>query len=117
MKTIFSIRRSGPLALMMAIASCLTTSSIYASGGRHVSPSDLPPARHRAYEEPPDVNYGRAMIYRTGEASRPVRPRANAKQKKSQAPVRALHFFDTTLPIIIQGMPARLEMSQARTAC
>jgi hypothetical protein len=74
-------------------------------GGRHVGPDDSPPPRQQAQVPSQDSAYGRAVIYRAGEMPRKPPPEEAAKAKKPSTPVRTLHFLDTTLPVLIQGMP------------
>ena len=85
-------------------------------GGRHVSPTDQPPAGQQG---PAQAGYGRATIYRSGEMPKPAEmPDTTAK------PGAARNFrpadgrqLESPLPEIIRGVPHRFHRHYSQTTC
>lgn len=88
----------------------------WAAGGRHVGPSDRPPAGQHG---PAQDGYGRAILYRSGEMPKPP-DRENDRAKSDATPVprkAETKQNETSLPVIIQGVPHRFQRHYSQTAC
>lgn len=106
----------GPIGLFAISAVFFAPWAAMGQGGRHVSPTDQPPAGQQG---PAQAGYGRATLYRSGEMPKPAETPNHTAKPEAARTIRPAdgRQLESPLPVIIQGVPHGFHRHYSQTTC